>query len=111
MAYPKGHQNTRIVAANDSDGTKSETISSTQVDLNQELIDMRDIDPALTNKMALVNMAIDEIGMTLFHWKLFFLNGFGYGADTVRKLPVASVAVSLIFPSSLLFVNQSPSLP
>ncbi|EGR49360.1 uncharacterized protein TRIREDRAFT_3532 [Trichoderma reesei QM6a] len=33
--------------------------------------------------MALVNSAIDEIGMTEFQWKLFFLNGFGYAVDSL----------------------------
>lgn len=41
------------------------------------------IDPVLARKMALVNAAIDEIGMTRWHWKLFFLNGFGYAVDSV----------------------------
>ncbi|KAL2825518.1 MFS general substrate transporter [Aspergillus pseudoustus] len=33
--------------------------------------------------MALVNGAIDKIGMTPFQWKLFFLNGFGYSVDSL----------------------------
>ncbi|KAL4865951.1 hypothetical protein BDV12DRAFT_187767 [Aspergillus spectabilis] len=33
--------------------------------------------------MALVNRAIDKIGMTPFQWKLFFLNGFGYAVDSL----------------------------
>ncbi|KAF1814743.1 MFS general substrate transporter [Eremomyces bilateralis CBS 781.70] len=43
--------------------------------------------------MALANKAIDDIGMTRFQWKLFFLNGFGYAVD------------------SLLVVNQSIANP
>lgn len=53
------------------------------IDLRKELIDFSNVDPVLTRKMALVNAAIDEIGMTPFQWKLFFLNGFGYAADSV----------------------------
>jgi hypothetical protein len=34
--------------------------------------------------MALVNKAIDDIGMTSLQWKMFFLNGFGYAVDSVR---------------------------
>ncbi|PWY73035.1 hypothetical protein BO70DRAFT_373322 [Aspergillus heteromorphus CBS 117.55] len=48
-----------------------------------EVIDISVIDPILTRKMARVNEAIDEIGMTPFQWKLFFLNGFGYGVDSL----------------------------
>lgn len=53
-----------------------------------ELINDMVVDQALVKKMALVNRAIDEIGMTPFQWKLFFLNGFGYAVDSVRFLPV-----------------------
>lgn len=41
------------------------------------------VDEVLAKKMASVNSAIDEIGMTPFQWKLFFLNGFGYAVDSV----------------------------
>ncbi|KAF2123001.1 major facilitator superfamily domain-containing protein [Lophiotrema nucula] len=33
--------------------------------------------------MALINTAIDEIGMTPWQWKLFFFNGFGYAVDSL----------------------------
>lgn len=48
-----------------------------------EVYDSSHVDPILTRKMALVNAAIDEIGMTPFQWKLFFFNGFGYAVDSV----------------------------
>lgn len=48
-----------------------------------EVFDVKAIDPVLSRKMALVNTAIDEIGMTSFQWKLFWLNGFGYAVDSV----------------------------
>jgi hypothetical protein len=35
--------------------------------------------------MALVSEAIEDIGMTPFHWKLFVLTGFGYAVDSVRS--------------------------
>ncbi|KAL4749974.1 hypothetical protein BDW72DRAFT_213744 [Aspergillus terricola var. indicus] len=41
------------------------------------------VDEVLAKKMASVNSAIDEIGMTPFQWKLFFLNGFGYAVDSL----------------------------
>ncbi|KAL4792451.1 major facilitator superfamily domain-containing protein [Aspergillus venezuelensis] len=48
--------------------------------LQKELATM---DEVLARKMALVNGAIDKIGMTPFQWKLFFLNGFGYAVDSL----------------------------
>jgi sugar phosphate permease len=56
---------------------------SGNVSLGNEVFDQSAIDPALAKKMALVNNAIDEIGMTPFQWKLFFLNGFGYAVDSL----------------------------
>jgi hypothetical protein len=54
------------------------------IDLRKEIYDTSAIDPVLAKKMALTNNAIDEIGMTPWQWKLFFLNGFGYAVDSVR---------------------------
>ena len=48
-----------------------------------DVFDVKQFDPVLARKMALVNKAIDEIGMTGFQWKLFWLNGFGYTVDSV----------------------------
>lgn len=48
------------------------------------VFDTETIDPVLAKKMELVNKAIDDIGMTSFHWKMFCLNGFGYAVDSVR---------------------------
>ena len=56
---------------------------SNDVNLENEVYDFSDIDPILAKKMALINNALDEIGMTPFQWKLFFLNGFGYAVDSV----------------------------
>jgi hypothetical protein len=53
------------------------------IDLGKEIYDITAIDHILAKKMALINDAIDEIGMTPFQWKLFFLNGFGYAVDSV----------------------------
>ena len=49
-----------------------------------EVYELSDFDPVLAKKMAAVNDAIDEIGLTPYHWKLFCLNGFGYAVDSVR---------------------------
>lgn len=42
-----------------------------------DLLGQEHTDPVLNAKMHLVNDAIDEIGFTGYHWKLFVLNGFG----------------------------------
>ena len=60
------------------DGTDHGSLGSVK-----EVFDIQAVDPVLAKKMALVNEAIDEIGMTRFQWKLFFLNGFGYAVDSV----------------------------
>jgi hypothetical protein len=49
----------------------------------KEVFDVQIFDPVLAKKMALVNKAIDDIGMTDLQWKMFFLNGFGYAVDSV----------------------------
>ncbi|CAF5148330.1 unnamed protein product [Rotaria magnacalcarata] len=41
---------------------------------------------ALMLKIKCVNNAIDEIGFTRYHLKLFFLNGFGYAVDSLLIL-------------------------
>ena len=38
-------------------------------------------DVAMSKKMFLVNNALDQIGFTWFHVKLFCIAGFGYSAD------------------------------
>jgi hypothetical protein len=75
------HAPTVLSKATDSDQVHE--IHHGHINLDRELVSSLNIDPVLTKKIALVNGAIDEIGMTPFQWKLFFLNGFGYGADTV----------------------------
>jgi len=47
-----------------------------------DILSREGIDPVLGAKMHLVNNAIDEIGFTGYHWKLFCLNGFGYAVDS-----------------------------
>ena len=61
--------------------------SDSSIDLQKEVFDATKLDPVLAKKMALVNKAIEEIGMTPFQWKLFFLNGFGYAVDSVSSHP------------------------
>ncbi|KAK3990713.1 major facilitator superfamily domain-containing protein [Cladorrhinum sp. PSN332] len=58
----------------------------------EEVLAMRDLDPAMDAKMKLVNNAIDEIGWTGYHTKLFFLNGFGYAVDSLILLLQSVIA-------------------
>jgi hypothetical protein len=61
----------------------------TSSDSVREVFDVKAIDPVLSKKMALVNTAIDEMGMTSFQWKLLFLNGFGYAVDSVGRSSIS----------------------
>ncbi|KAG6018213.1 hypothetical protein E4U43_007054 [Claviceps pusilla] len=58
----------------------------------EDILASQDMDPALNMKMHLVNNAIDEIGWTPYHLKLFFLNGFGYAVDSMILLFQSIVA-------------------
>ena len=66
---------------------KQDGSSDTSIDVQKEVFDVTQIDPILAKKMALVNDAIEQIGMTPFQWKIFFLNGFGYAVDSVINTP------------------------
>ncbi|KAK3723641.1 Filamentous Growth Regulator, partial [Vermiconidia calcicola] len=57
-----------------------------------DLLSLEHVDPALNAKMHLVNNAIDEIGFTSYHWKLFVLNGFGYAVDSLILLIQSIIA-------------------
>ncbi|KAL1884016.1 Filamentous Growth Regulator [Diaporthe australafricana] len=58
----------------------------------EDILALQDLDPALNQKMHLVNNAIDEIGWTNYHWKLFGLNGFGYAVDSLVLLLQSIIA-------------------
>ncbi|KAL5318397.1 hypothetical protein ACEPPN_013457 [Leptodophora sp. 'Broadleaf-Isolate-01'] len=57
-----------------------------------DLLGSQGVDPALDAKMHIVNNAIDEIGWTPYHWKLFVLNGFGYAVDSQLLLLQSIIA-------------------
>ncbi|KAF5662566.1 synaptic vesicle transporter SV2 [Fusarium circinatum] len=50
---------------------------------DEQIFSMQEIDPVLDAKMRLISKTMDEIGWTNMHVKLFFLNGFGYAADSL----------------------------
>ncbi|GKZ51860.1 hypothetical protein AbraIFM66951_007794, partial [Aspergillus brasiliensis] len=87
--------------ASSSDGQTHHDLDS-PIDLKGELINLSQIDSVLARKMALVNAAIDEIGMTPFQWKLFFLNGFGYAVDSLLVVcqNISQVAVDQEYRSA-----------
>ncbi|KAG4435443.1 hypothetical protein IFR05_009085 [Cadophora sp. M221] len=58
----------------------------------EDLLGSQGVDPALDAKMHIVNNAIDEIGWTPYHWKLFVLNGFGYAVDSQLLLLQSIIA-------------------
>ncbi|PHH76990.1 hypothetical protein CDD80_1012 [Ophiocordyceps camponoti-rufipedis] len=60
-----------------------ESIQSISSGSAEDVLALQDVDPVLNMKMHLVNDAIDEIGWTPYHLKLFFLNGFGYAVDSM----------------------------
>ncbi|EWY92140.1 hypothetical protein FOYG_09035 [Fusarium oxysporum NRRL 32931] len=58
----------------------------------EDLLGGENTDIALLGKMRLVNDAIDNIGWTRFHLKLFCLSGFGYAVDTLVAMLQSIVA-------------------
>jgi hypothetical protein len=90
------------------DTDEDQTRTSSLIDPRKELYDSTVIDPVLARKMTLVNNAIDEIGMTPFQWKLFFLNGFGYAVDSVRMIKKIRHALADYVASDCLSINCKP---
>ncbi|KIX10422.1 uncharacterized protein Z518_01504 [Rhinocladiella mackenziei CBS 650.93] len=88
----------KTVSIGENDRSSSER-EEDSIDLGKEIYDSSAVDPVLAKKMALTNNAIDEIGMTGFQWKLFFLNGFGYAVDSLLIVcqSIAQPAVSQEF--------------
>ncbi|KAM9899425.1 hypothetical protein OXX79_005730 [Metschnikowia pulcherrima] len=70
-------------------GTQSD--SGSEQNMKQDLV--VDSDEALNRKMYLVNNALDEIGFTWYHAKLFMLAGFGYSVDSQLDAIQSSVKV------------------
>ncbi|KAI9315428.1 hexose transporter [Zopfochytrium polystomum] len=85
---------TFLAATTDPEGAKD---SSSE----QDLLASGSHDPVLVRKMALVNDALDEIGFTSYHLKLFFLNGWGYLADSMVLLVQSYVGYSAYYEFGL----------
>ncbi|KAI1346379.1 major facilitator superfamily domain-containing protein [Xylaria sp. FL0043] len=71
---------------------KSQAASDGSIHKGEDILARQDLDPVLNAKMHLVNNAIDEIGWTNYHWKLFVLNGFGYAVDSLITLIQSNIA-------------------
>jgi MFS family permease len=67
-----------------------------------ELVAYSEIDSVLAAKMHLVNQAINQLGFTPYHWKLFCLNGFGYAVDSLLAylMSITASQVALEFRPS-----------
>lgn len=81
---------------------ESRTVSSSAT---LEVFTLQSLDPALDAKMHLVNDAIDEIGLTPYHWKLFVLNGFGYAVDSLILLLQSITATQAAYEFKPSFKN------
>ncbi|RMD42880.1 hypothetical protein DV735_g2245, partial [Chaetothyriales sp. CBS 134920] len=73
-------------------------------DSSAEVLALKDVDPALDEKMHLVNNALDEMGWTNYHLKLFFLAGFGYAVDALQLSLQGIIAVQAV-------IEFQPSYP
>ena len=78
------------------DETKNDITSSTDTELGspnieEDLTAVENGDLNLSNKISLINDAIDEIGFTWFHFKLFCVAGFGYSVDSQMMIVQSSV--------------------
>lgn len=70
----------------------SEALDTSDSSLNSDkYIGVIQDDPALDLKLQLINDALEEIGFTPYHLKLFFLNGMGYATDSQLTLLESSV--------------------
>lgn len=70
---------TRVLDLNDA-------IDNTEEDLGPGFESDIHADQTLMLKIKCVNDALDDIGFTRYHLKLFFLNGFGYAVDSLLLL-------------------------
>ncbi|EPE09381.1 membrane transporter [Ophiostoma piceae UAMH 11346] len=96
-ALPQDAEATAAGGTYNGDEKKDDAVRSSagsSLDEGIDILGKEDLDPALTAKMHLVNNAIDDIGWTPYHWKLFVLNGFGYAVDSLILLLQSIIATS-----------------
>ncbi|KAH7304309.1 membrane transporter [Stachybotrys elegans] len=83
-----------------------------KADSGEDILGGQGLDPVLTTKLRLLNDAIDEIGWTPYHWRLFFLAGFGYAVDSMviliksATLPAITNEFNPSYSKALLVANN-----
>ncbi|KAH3920849.1 hypothetical protein HBI56_010940 [Parastagonospora nodorum] len=70
-----------------------------------DILQQEHVNPILNAKMHLINNAIDEIGFTPYHTKLFILNGFGYAVDSLLLLIQSVIAAQAALEFNPSFAN------
>ncbi|RSL86875.1 hypothetical protein CEP52_015689 [Fusarium oligoseptatum] len=80
MSLPLKEHRLSTSPQGDSDGF------DTSESAGKDILEFDIEDEVLALKIRLVNDANDELGWTPFHWKLFFLNGFGYAVDSLLTM-------------------------
>jgi hypothetical protein len=73
----------KAVETSSADASKGSDAGSSNNSV-KEIIDLTQIDPVLAKKLAIVNQGIDDIGMTVYQWKLFAISRFDYAVDSVN---------------------------
>lgn len=66
----------------DAAKVENDSLEVGSFDKISDMTELEGSDVALAAKLRLINDAIDEIGFTPYHLKLFFLNGMGYATDS-----------------------------
>lgn len=98
---PRENSTTSMENAEKKSSTKETSYTDSDIEAtggssseSDTLVDMTEVetdDPALIKKIHLINNAIDEIGFTWWHVKLFCLAGFGYSADSQMSMIQSAV--------------------
>lgn len=83
---------------------------TTSLSTNEDMAELNDYDSVLQAKMRLLNNALDEIGFTTYHLKLFCLNGMGYATDSQLSYVQATVAVFVRKQFNQSFASDSEAL-
>lgn len=82
MSTIDGHPSGEKVLPDSSEILAAKLSSDELLFASNDISGIREYDHVLYQKISLINDAIDEIGFTPYHLKLFFLNGMGYAVDT-----------------------------
>ncbi|ODV96013.1 hypothetical protein PACTADRAFT_56605 [Pachysolen tannophilus NRRL Y-2460] len=76
----------------------------------KDMLGLEGDDYVLAKKMSLVNDALDEIGFTPYHLKLFFLNGMGYSTDSQLTMLQSTVDTYINYQFKQGFSSSTVSL-